>query len=145
VLYTVPQYQHLVTDASGALVIPMWIVLICHAAIALGTMSGGWRIIHTMGSRITKLVPMGGFAAETAGALTLFGSTALGIPVSTTHVITGAIVGVGAVRSRRAVHWGVAGQIVWAWILTIPISAAIAAVMYLLLSFIGARRDLAGT
>jgi PiT family inorganic phosphate transporter len=134
VLYTVPQYQHLVTDATGALVIPMWIVLMCHAAIALGTLSGGWRIIHTMGSRITKLVPMGGFAAETAGALTLFASTALGIPVSTTHVITGAIVGVGSVRNRRAVHWGVAGQIVWAWILTIPVSAAIAAVAYLLLS-----------
>jgi inorganic phosphate transporter, PiT family len=135
-LYTVPQYQHLVTDASGALVIPMWIVLMAHAAIALGTLSGGWRIIHTMGSRITKLVPMGGFAAETAGALTIFTSTALGIPVSTTQIITGAIIGVGAVRGRRAVRWGTAGQIVWAWILTIPISAAIAAIVYLLLSLV---------
>jgi PiT family inorganic phosphate transporter len=135
-LYTVPQYNHLVTDASGALMIPMWIVLMAHAAIALGTLSGGWRIIHTMGSRITRLVPMGGFAAETAGAITLFTSTALGIPVSTTQTITGAIIGVGAVRSRRAVHWGVAGQIVWAWILTIPVSAAIAAAVYLLLSLV---------
>jgi PiT family inorganic phosphate transporter len=135
-LYTVPQYQHLVTDASGALIIPMWIVLMAHAAIALGTLSGGWRIIHTMGSRITKLVPMGGFAAETAGAITLFTSTALGIPVSTTQTITGAIIGVGSVRRRRAVRWGVAGQIAWAWVLTIPVSAAIAAGLYLLLSFI---------
>jgi inorganic phosphate transporter, PiT family len=135
-LYTVPQYNHLVTDASGALMIPMWIVLMAHAAIALGTLSGGWRIIHTMGSRITKLVPMGGFAAETAGAITLFTSTGLGIPVSTTQTITGAIIGVGSVRSRRAVHWGVAGQIVWAWILTIPVAAGIAAAVYLLLSLI---------
>jgi PiT family inorganic phosphate transporter len=135
-LYTVPQYNHLVTDASGALMIPMWIVLMAHAAIALGTLSGGWRIIHTMGSRITRLVPMGGFAAETAGAITLFTSTALGIPVSTTQTITGAIIGVGAVRGRRAVHWGVAGQIVWAWILTSPVSAAIAAAVYLLLSLV---------
>jgi PiT family inorganic phosphate transporter len=135
-LYTVPQYNHLVTDASGALMIPMWIVLMAHAAIALGTLSGGWRIIHTMGSRITRLVPMGGFAAETAGAITLFTSTALGIPVSTTQTITGAIIGVGAVRSRRAVHWGVAGQIVWAWILTIPVAATIAAAVYLLLSLV---------
>jgi len=135
-LYTVPRYNHLVTDASGALMIPMWIVLMAHAAIALGTLSGGWRIIHTMGSRITRLVPMGGFAAETAGAITLFTSTALGIPVSTTQTITGAIIGVGAVRSRRAVHWGVAGQIVWAWILTIPVAAVIAAVVYLLLSLV---------
>jgi PiT family inorganic phosphate transporter len=135
-LYTVPQYQHLVTDASGALVIPMWIVLMAHAAIALGTLSGGWRIIHTMGSRITRLVPMGGFAAETAGALTIFTSTGLGIPVSTTQTITGAIIGVGSVRSRRAVRWAVAGQIVWAWILTIPVAAAIAAAVYLLLSLV---------
>ncbi len=129
-LYTVPQYQHLVTDASGALVIPPWIILMANAAIALGTLSGGWRIIHTMGSKITKLVPMGGFAAETAGAVTIFASTALGIPVSTTHVITGAIVGVGSIRRRRAVRWGVAGQIVWAWLLTIPISALIGATVY---------------
>ena len=87
------------TDAAGELIIPFWIVLMAHAAIALGTLSGGWRIVHTMGSKITKLVPMGGFAAETAGAVTIFASTALGIPVSTTHAITGAIVGVGSVRS----------------------------------------------
>lgn len=135
-LFTIPQYQHLVTDASGALSIPLWIVLAAHAAIALGTLSGGWRIIHTMGSKITKLVPMGGFAAETAGAITLFASTALGIPVSTTHVITGAIVGVGSVRRRRAVRWGVAGQIVWAWLLTIPVSAFIGAAVYRLIVFI---------
>ena len=101
-----------------------------HAAIALGTLSGGWRIVHTMGTKITKLVPMGGFAAETAGAVTLFTSSALGIPVSTTHVITGAIVGVGSLRRRRAVRWGVAGRIVWAWLLTIPISAIISALLY---------------
>lgn len=134
VLFTVPTYRHLVSNAAGDLVIPLWIVLMAHAAIALGTLSGGWRIIHTMGSKITKLVPMGGFAAETAGALTIFASTALGIPVSTTHVITGAIVGVGSVRRRRAVRWGVAGQIVWAWLLTIPIAAVIGALVYLLLS-----------
>lgn len=136
VLFTVPAYRHLVMDARGELAIPFWIVLMAHAAIALGTLSGGWRIIHTMGSKITKLVPMGGFAAETAGAATLFTSTALGIPVSTTHVITGAIVGVGSVRRRRAVRWGVAGQIVWAWLLTIPISALIGALVYALISLI---------
>ncbi len=134
VLFTVPAYRHLVTNAAGNLTIPFWIVLMAHAAIALGTLSGGWRIIHTMGSKITKLVPMGGFAAETAGAITIFASTALGIPVSTTHVITGAIVGVGSVRRRRAVRWGVAGQIVWAWLFTIPIAALIGALVYLLLS-----------
>jgi PiT family inorganic phosphate transporter len=105
-----------------------------HAAIALGTLSGGWRIIHTMGHKITKLKPMGGFAAESAGALTIFASTGLGIPVSTTHVITGAIVGVGATRGRRKVHWGVANQIVWAWLLTIPASAIIGALVYVLVS-----------
>jgi inorganic phosphate transporter, PiT family len=133
-LFTVPAYKHLVSSPSGELSIPIWIVLMAHAAIALGTLFGGWRIIHTMGSKITKLVPMGGFAAETAGALTLFGSTALGVPVSTTHVITGAIVGVGSIRGRRAVHWGIAGQIVWAWILTIPVSALIAAAIYSVLA-----------
>lgn len=134
VLFTAPAYRHLVTNAAGDLTIPFWIVLMAHAAIALGTLSGGWRIIHTMGSKITKLVPMGGFAAETAGAITIFTSTALGIPVSTTHVITGAIVGVGSVRRRRAVRWGVAGQIVWAWLFTIPVAALIGALVYLLLS-----------
>jgi PiT family inorganic phosphate transporter len=132
--YTVPQYQHLVTNAVGQLVIPLWTVLMAHAAIAMETLSGGWRIIHTMGSRITRLVPMGGFAAETAGAISIFGSTALGIPVSTTQIITGAIIGVGSVRRRRAVQWSVAGEIVWAWVLTIPVSAGIAAVVYLVLS-----------
>jgi PiT family inorganic phosphate transporter len=107
--------------------IPVWVVLAAHAAIALGTLSGGWRIIHTMGSKITRLQPVGGFAAETAGALTLFLATSLGVPVSTTHTITGAIVGVGATRRLSAVRWGIAGRIVWAWILTIPMSAAIGA------------------
>jgi inorganic phosphate transporter, PiT family len=112
--------------------IPLWVVLSCHAAIALGTMSGGWRIVHTMGSRLTKLRPVGGFAAETAGAITLAMATYGGIPVSTTHTITGAIVGVGATRRLSAVRWGVARTVVWAWVLTIPISALIAAVVLLL-------------
>jgi PiT family inorganic phosphate transporter len=116
--------------------IPLWVVLTAHAAIAAGTLSGGWRIVHTMGSKITKLKPVGGFCAETAGALTLFGATAAGIPVSTTHTITGAIVGVGATRRLSAVKWGVAGRIVWAWILTIPISAIIAALSFLVIKFI---------
>ena len=133
-LFAIPAYRHLVTDAGGQLIIPMWIVLMAHAAIALGTLSGGWRIIHTMGHKITKLKPMGGFAAETAGALTIFASTGLGIPVSTTHVITGAIVGVGATRGRRKVRWGVANQIVWAWLLTIPASAIMGAAVYLVVS-----------
>jgi inorganic phosphate transporter, PiT family len=134
VLFTVPAYRYLVTNAVGHLTIPFWIVLMAHAAIALGTLSGGWRIIHTMGSKITKLQPLGGFAAETAGAATLFVSSAMGVPVSTTHVITGAIVGVGAVRRRRAVHWGVAGQIVWAWLFTIPASGIMAALAFIVLS-----------
>jgi PiT family inorganic phosphate transporter len=119
--------------------IPLWVVLAAHAAIALGTLSGGWRIIHTMGSKITRLQPVGGFAAETAGAISLFAATSLGVPVSTTHTITGAIIGVGATRRLSAVRWGVAGQIVWAWILTIPASAFIAAVMYYALSFAGLK------
>ena len=110
--------------------IPFWVVLAAHGAIALGTLSGGWRIIHTMGSKITRLQPVGGFAAESAGAVSLFVATNLGVPVSTTHTITGAIVGVGATRRLSAVRWGVAGKIVWAWILTIPASAAIAAATY---------------
>jgi PiT family inorganic phosphate transporter len=110
--------------------IPVWVVLAAHAAIALGTLSGGWRIIHTMGSKITRLQPVGGFAAETAGAMALFIATALGVPVSTTHTITGAIVGVGATRRLSAVRWGVAGRIVWAWVLTIPMSAIIGAGMF---------------
>jgi inorganic phosphate transporter, PiT family len=112
--------------------IPLWVVLAAHAAIALGTLSGGWRIVHTMGSRVTKLQPVGGFAAETSGAATLFLATGLGIPVSTTHTITGAIIGVGATRRLSAVRWGVAARIVWAWVLTIPASAILAAVTYYL-------------
>ena len=114
--------------------IDLWVVLIAHAAIALGTLSGGWRIIHTMGSKITKLQPVGGFAAETAGAISLFTATNLGVPVSTTHTITGAIIGVGSIRRLSAVRWGVAGRIVWAWILTIPASAAIAAATWWIVS-----------
>lgn len=134
--FTIPAYRHLVTNANGQLTIPFWIVLMAHAAISLGTLSGGWRIVHTVGSKITKLTPMGGFAAETAGAITLFTSSILGIPVSTTHTITGAIVGVGSIRNKRAVHWNIAGQIVWAWILTIPLSAGIAALFYTIASII---------
>jgi PiT family inorganic phosphate transporter len=115
---------------NGHLPIPLWVVLSAHAAIALGTLSGGWRIIHTMGSKITKLQPVGGFAAETAGAISLFTATHLGVPVSTTHTITGAIIGVGSIRRLSAVRWGIAGRIVWAWILTIPASALIAAIIY---------------
>ena len=115
---------------NGAMPIPLWVILSAHAAIALGTLSGGWRIIHTMGSKITKLQPVGGFAAETAGAISLFTATHLGIPVSTTHTITGAIIGVGSIKRLSAVRWGVAGRIVWAWVLTIPASAAIASVVY---------------
>jgi len=111
--------------------VPLWVILISHAAIALGTMFGGWRIVKTMGTKITKLQPMGGFCAETSGAITLFVATHFGIPVSTTHTITGAIIGVGATRRISAVKWGVAGRIVWAWVLTIPLSAAVSAVSYL--------------
>jgi PiT family inorganic phosphate transporter len=110
--------------------IDLWIVLAAHLAIALGTLSGGWRIIHTMGSKITKLQPVGGFAAETAGAISLFTATHLGVPVSTTHTITGAIIGVGSIKRLSAVRWGIAGRIIWAWILTIPASAAIAALTW---------------
>ncbi len=112
-------------------VIPVWVILSAHAAIALGTMTGGWRIVKTMGQRITKLQPFGGFCAETSGAATLFMASHFGIPVSTTHTITGAISGVGAAHRLSAVRWGVAGRIVWAWILTIPASAGIAGLTYL--------------
>jgi PiT family inorganic phosphate transporter len=115
---------------DGQLPIPFWVIMAAHAAIALGTLSGGWRIIHTMGSKITKLQPVGGFAAETAGAISLFTATHLGIPVSTTHTITGAIIGVGSIRRLSAVRWGVAGRIIWAWVLTIPAAAGIAALVY---------------
>jgi PiT family inorganic phosphate transporter len=114
------------TDASP----PTWTIVSCYIAIALGTMFGGWRIVKTMGQRITKLKPVGGFCAETGGAMTLFLATALGIPVSTTHTITGAIVGVGSTQRASAVRWGVAGNIIWAWVLTIPASAFVAGVAY---------------
>jgi PiT family inorganic phosphate transporter len=113
--------------------VPWWVIVAAQAAIALGTMAGGWRIVRTMGMRVTTLRPVGGFCAETAGALSLFGATELGIPVSTTHTITGAIVGVGSTRRLSAVKWGVAGRIVWAWVLTLPMSALIAALAFSLL------------
>jgi PiT family inorganic phosphate transporter len=119
--------------------IPFWVVLAAHAAIALGTLAGGWRIIHTMGSKITKLQPVGGFAAETSAAVSILIATQTGVPVSTTHAITGAIVGVGATRRLSAVRWGVAGQIVWAWILTIPAAFLIAAAVFTLLRLGGAQ------
>jgi len=114
--------------------IPLWIVLAAHTAIALGTAAGGWRIVKTMGTRITRLRPFGGFCAETAGGITVLLASSLGVPVSTTHTITGAIVGVGAAQRLSAVRWGVAKRIVWAWILTMPMSAVIAALSYLILS-----------
>jgi PiT family inorganic phosphate transporter len=114
------------SDASP----PTWSIVLCYVAIALGTMFGGWRIVKTMGQRITKLKPVGGFCAETGGAMTLFLATAMGIPVSTTHTITGAIVGVGSTQRASAVRWGVAGNIIWAWVLTIPASAFVAGVAY---------------
>ncbi len=112
--------------------IPLWVVLSAHAAIGLGTLTGGWRIVKTMGSKIAKLQPVGGFCAETAGAITLFANTFAGVPVSTTHTITGAIVGVGSVKRFSAVKWGVAGRILWAWILTIPMAGVIGAISYYL-------------
>ena len=117
--------------------VPLWVVIACHAAMGLGTLSGGWRIVRTMGMKITKLAPVGGFCAETAGALTLFFATALGVPVSTTHTITGAIVGVGSVRKLSAVRWGVAGRIVWAWVFTVPGAAALSAGTFLLMRALG--------
>jgi inorganic phosphate transporter, PiT family len=114
------------TDAAP----PWWVIWSCYTAIAAGTMFGGWRIVKTMGQKITKLKPVGGFCAETGGAITLFLATGLGVPVSTTHTITGAIVGVGSTRRMSAVRWGVAGSIVWAWIFTIPAAALIAALFY---------------
>ena len=115
---------------TGEFHVPLWVVLSCHAAMAAGTLSGGWRIVHTMGSKITRLTPVQGFCAETGGAITLFMATGLGIPVSTTHTITGAIVGVGASRRPGAVRWNVAGSIVIAWILTLPAAAAFGALAY---------------
>jgi PiT family inorganic phosphate transporter len=139
VLFTVPAYRALVTDAAGTMMIPFWVVLLAHAAIGLGTLSGGWRIIHTMGSRITKLQPVHGFAAETGAAGAVFLATVLGVPVSTTHAITGSIVGVGATRRLSAVRWGVAGRIVWAWVLTIPAAALLGMGMQLALGLFGIR------
>ena len=121
-------YAH--AGGHGAFNIPMWVVLSCQAAMALGTLFGGWRIVHTMGSKITRLSPMQGFCAETGGAITLFAATYLGVPVSTTHTITGAIVGVGAARRTSAVRWGVARRIVFAWIVTMPMAGLIAALLY---------------
>ena len=119
--------------------IPFWVVIAAHLAIGLGTLSGGWRIIHTMGSKITKLTPVGGCAAETGAAVAIFIATHLGVGISTTHTITGAIVGVGATRRLSAVRWGVARQIVWAWVLTIPAAAAVGAVTYEVLALVGAN------
>ncbi|MGI9134450.1 MAG: inorganic phosphate transporter [Rhodoferax sp.] len=116
--------------ASADKVPPTWVIVLCYASIGAGTMFGGWRIVKTMGQRITKLKPVGGFCAETGGAITLFLATAMGVPVSTTHTITGAIVGVGSTQRASAVRWGVAGNIVWAWIFTIPASAFVAASAY---------------
>ncbi|MBX4999173.1 inorganic phosphate transporter [Rhizobium lentis] len=119
---------------GGSFHVPLWVVISCQAAMALGTLFGGWRIVHTMGSKITRLNPMQGFCAETGGALTLFGATWLGIPVSTTHTITGAIIGVGAARRVSAVRWGLAGNIVVAWVVTLPAAAMISAVSFWLAS-----------
>ncbi len=121
----------------GDFQVPIWVVMASFTAIGLGTMMGGWRIVKTMGMSLTKLQPVGGFCAETAGALTLFGTTLTGIPVSTTHTITGAIVGVGSTRRLSAVKWGVAGRIVWAWILTMPAAAAIAALLWWAMRLVG--------
>jgi PiT family inorganic phosphate transporter len=116
--------------SAGDKVPPLWVIISCYTAISLGTLFGGWRIVKTMGQKITKLKPVGGFCAETGGAITLFTATALGVPVSTTHTITGAIVGVGSAQKMSAVRWGVAGNIVWAWIFTIPASALVAAIAW---------------
>src|SRR5207245_2753915 len=116
--------------------VPFWVVLACQLAMGLGTLFGGWRIVHTMGSKITRLTPMQGFCAETGGALTLFAATELGVPVSTTHTITGAIVGVGSARRVSAVRWNIAGNIVIAWIVTMPAAAAVAAAFYWLATLI---------
>ena len=122
---------------GGEFHVPLWVVLSCQSAMALGTLFGGWRIVHTMGSKITKLNPMQGFCAETGGAITLFAATWLGIPVSTTHTITGAIIGVGASRRLSAVRWGLAGNIVIAWVVTLPAAAAISALVYWVMNRVG--------
>jgi PiT family inorganic phosphate transporter len=124
---------------TGEFHVPLWVVLAAHIAMGLGTLSGGWRIVKTMGMNITKLQPVGGFCAETAGSLTLVGATLSGIPVSTTHTITGSIVGVGATRRLSAVKWGVARRIVWAWLLTMPMAALVAALAYRVMNLAGMR------
>jgi PiT family inorganic phosphate transporter len=124
------------TKADG---VPDWVILSCHVAIGLGTLCGGWRIVKTMGQKICDLQPVHGFAAETAGALCLYGATGLGIPVSTTHTITGAILGVGATRGVKSVRWEIAGRVVWAWILTIPAAALVAAASWYTFAFFGWR------
>ncbi len=129
----------LALDPAKGMVIPIWVILAAHAAIGLGTLSGGWRIVHTMGSRITRLKPRGGFCAETAAATSILLATSLGVGVSTTHVITGAIAGVGCIQRARAVRWGVALNIVWAWVLTIPASAIVAWLSYLVIRFLGVQ------
>jgi PiT family inorganic phosphate transporter len=117
--------------------VPFWVVIACQIAMAAGTLAGGWRIVKTMGSKITRLTPMQGFCAETGGSITLFAATWLGVPVSTTHTITGAIIGVGAAKKVRAVRWVVAREIVTAWIITIPASGLLAALFYWLSSLLG--------
>jgi len=121
---------------GGEFYVPFWVVIICQAAMGLGTLFGGWRIVHTMGSKITRLTPMQGFCAETGGAITLFAATWLGIPVSTTHTITGSIVGVGAARKVSAVRWNVASNIVVAWVITLPAAGLIGALFYVLCGLI---------
>jgi len=138
VLATAGMFNLQLGEKGSLPAIPLYVVLLAHAAIALGTLSGGWRIVHTMGSKITKLRPVGGFCAETAGSVTLFGATFLGIPVSTTHTITGAIAGVGSTTRLSAVKWRVAGRILWAWILTIPAAAFFAALSFLIIAFVAA-------
>jgi PiT family inorganic phosphate transporter len=130
---------HLTSTPGQSPHVPLWVILACHVAMGLGTLSGGWRIVQTMGMRITKLAPVGGFCAETSGAITLFLATSLGVPVSTTHTITGAIVGAGSQRGWHAVRWGVAGRIVWAWILTVPGAALISAAAYLIAVSLGVK------
>jgi PiT family inorganic phosphate transporter len=133
-IITIILYGTIWTDRAamipGHFPVPIWVVLACQAAIALGTMFGGWRIVRTMGHNLTKLQPIGGFCAETGGGVTILALAHAGIPVSTTHTITGAIVGVGSTRGTRAVRWGVAGRIIWAWIFTIPAAAAVSALVY---------------
>jgi PiT family inorganic phosphate transporter len=130
---------HLTSAPGESPNVPLWVILACHAAMGLGTLSGGWRIVQTMGMRITKLAPVGGFCAETSGAITLFLATSLGVPVSTTHTITGAIVGAGSQRGLHAVRWGVASRIVWAWVLTVPGAALISAAAYLIAVALGVK------